>query len=502
MIAVFIRHRAMLITIVALGLFFGRNHPLTAAPGSLTLGSANGFNQYILEDVTLTDSRAGGRAAYGGTATLTNHQIGDDATCIPALNIAIFGDDLDYMGGQINAGSAVYAGTIISDTFNLTCPGATFTMDDPVDFAAAAIELATLSSDYASQPANGITNLGASCFVELRGTSTGENVFAFDGSALTNNSTSTCNLFVNVPCGATALINISGETINLAYLDVVIIGGITRGQVLFNLHEATTVTMTNGSDFEGSVLAPLADFNVQGESFIEGTLVAKSLSGDTFNSNDFPLLPAQSTCFDFGDLPDAFGIVTEAQNGARHEITDLYLGIGVDGEADGQQSALANDDDTTGVADEDGIVATPSEWTVTDGGEVMVTASADGCLTGWIDWDDDKTFADADELIINNVAVMAGINTLSFDVPTGGNVDQKFGRFRLYPATIDDGCVAVSPIGLITGGEVEDYRFIFADPSAISLLTTNAGTISAVTLTFVTLLLLAGITVRSTYNRP
>ena len=58
---------------------------------------------------------------------------------------------------------------------------------------------------------------------------------------------------------------------------------------------------------------------------------------------------------DFGDAPDAYR-TTLATGGAHHWVTpNMHLGLVIDAELDGQPSADAMKDDTTGSDDEDGI---------------------------------------------------------------------------------------------------------------------------------------------------
>ena len=98
---------------------------------------------------------------------------------------------------------------------------------------------------------------------------------------------------------------------------------------------------------------------------------------------------------DFGDAPDPTYPTLLASDGARHVIVSgLYLGAGVDGDADGQPDATATGDDNDGNDDEDGVVFTSSlipGYTAS----VDVTASAPGTLNAWMDFNGDGDWADA-----------------------------------------------------------------------------------------------------------
>ncbi len=178
---------------------------------------------------------------------------------------------------------------------------------------------------------------------------------------------------------------------------------------------------------------------------------------------------------DYGDLPVSYDLTVVEDNGARHVSSALLLGATVDGETDGQESADAgrsgvdgddgNDDD-----DEDGVLV-PGAWAEGgQGGVVDVTVTGGiGCLSAWIDWDNNADFADGGDQILSMVEVSAGVNPIRFDVPVGaltvpGNYD-RFARFRLAPDSGTPGdCSddsAIELVGLISGGEVEDHYLNF-----------------------------------------
>lgn len=176
---------------------------------------------------------------------------------------------------------------------------------------------------------------------------------------------------------------------------------------------------------------------------------------------------------DFGDLPDSYGGTRAGEDGASHVITPgLSLGSTVDGEADGQPSTQANGDG----GDEDGVVPVgdPTEWLEgTDGGEIIVTVTGEGCLNAWFDWNVDGSFEGPGEQIITNLLVDGTTGTISFDIPTGGIEGSdlpRYARYRLTPRDGDNGCSEViGATGSVVGGEVEDYRYIVNEPTAVTL---------------------------------
>lgn len=166
--------------------------------------------------------------------------------------------------------------------------------------------------------------------------------------------------------------------------------------------------------------------------------------------------------YDFGDAPDPTYPTLLASTGAQHLLDDsVYLGACVDSESDGQPTATADGDDTTGGAsygtctggdDEDGVTFTSviAPGTTAD---VDVTASAVCTLSAWIDFNQDGDWADVDEDIFpGGQALTAGVNSLSYAVPAGAAVGDTFARFRCTT----DGAVAYT--GLASDGEVEDYQ--------------------------------------------
>jgi hypothetical protein len=176
-------------------------------------------------------------------------------------------------------------------------------------------------------------------------------------------------------------------------------------------------------------------------------------------------------CYDYGDLPNTYGITTNSENGARHSIGNLYLGASVDSENDGQPNASALGDDNNG-DDEDGVVLTPGvPWTNDDGGSLNVTVTGGpGCLSGWMDWNNDGDFEDEGEFIIQNLPLAAGQHQVTFDIPDGIDLEGNFfARFRLYAPGEDGTCSGASLTGAATNGEVEDYVFDPATPTAVTI---------------------------------
>ncbi len=172
---------------------------------------------------------------------------------------------------------------------------------------------------------------------------------------------------------------------------------------------------------------------------------------------------------DFGDAPTAAqsGFPSNyptrfSDNGARHKLSALFLGAGVDAETDGQPSATAAGDESVS-SPNDGIsfLVTPIASSRRDTFSLLqVAASASGKLDGWIDLNRDGDWNDAGEQIVVNQSVTSGNQLVFFSIPVGASPGGTFARFRLSSLG------GLSPIGPAADGEVEDYRITLLDGAA------------------------------------
>ncbi|WP_417388924.1 GEVED domain-containing protein [Gimesia sp.] len=182
---------------------------------------------------------------------------------------------------------------------------------------------------------------------------------------------------------------------------------------------------------------------------------------DSINTLAFGLSTAANYGLDFGDAPTEYPTLL-ADDGARHNLEGgLTLGASVDYEADGLPSLDASGDGL----DDDGVIFLDPEDNVTTGisasdvfATIEVTASGDGYLQGWIDFNRDGAW-DASEQIVTDVFVTAGVNTISFAVPTGADfvVGDTYARFRLSSEA------SIGVTGLAPDGEVEDYQITLTE---------------------------------------
>ncbi|MFZ5809968.1 MAG: MSCRAMM family protein [Chloroflexota bacterium] len=217
----------------------------------------------------------------------------------------------------------------------------------------------------------------------------------------------------------------------------------------------------------------------------------------------------QRKLLDYGDLNEnpaagpAYGITTFGNDGGRHEVVEgsVRLGESADIEGDGQPTVNASGDGS----DEDGVVRGLTTWgggsgqvivTVTDPDDVGDPGDpAAGCLMGWLDYynattgelEPDGVFTESftfggntySEKIIDNLYVPAGVNTINFALPpiNVGSNWFMFARFRLSPFNAGQGwdeasgkCnqAAAGLTGLVQGGEIEDYGWLFG-PTSVEL---------------------------------
>jgi len=154
---------------------------------------------------------------------------------------------------------------------------------------------------------------------------------------------------------------------------------------------------------------------------------------------------------DYGDAPDPTYPTLQASDGARHIIVSgFHLGASVDLEGDGQPTAAADGDDTSGADDEDGVVFTSGIGRGLNA-SLEVTASATGLLSAWIDFNADGDWNDAGEQVFTDLNLAAGVNPLSLQVPITAALGSTYARFRFSLTT------GLYPNGYATHGEVEDY---------------------------------------------
>jgi PKD repeat protein len=207
---------------------------------------------------------------------------------------------------------------------------------------------------------------------------------------------------------------------------------------------------------------PKVIYNNPGTFSVFLKIICESGAEDSIINVDYITARECGDSLDFGDAPDSPYPTLLNSNGARHVISpNLYLGTGVDPDANGQPSAQADGDDKNitfpGIpypsGDEDGVQIAPI---VTTGMSVPVTvfASASGVVNAWLDLDGNGCWADAGEHIIAAQPVTAGANTFTLTIPAAAQSGQSYARFRLSSVR------NLGYDGPAPDGEVEDYPVV------------------------------------------
>jgi hypothetical protein len=200
--------------------------------------------------------------------------------------------------------------------------------------------------------------------------------------------------------------------------------------------------------------------------------IASLYAADQFRASDHDPVIVGLELFsaDYSDSPGSYGSATHSGSS--------MLALGELKSSDGTPPGAGGDDGS-----DDGVVPMLPAWSTANDGQIRVTVTGGaGYVTGWIDWDQDGTFADPAERVFINEAFEDGeTRPISFAIPDGTNIgagsaNAFYGRFRVYPtaqtllaAAIPEGPSALpSPTGNAVGGEVEDYQFSF-NPTAVTL---------------------------------
>ncbi len=171
--------------------------------------------------------------------------------------------------------------------------------------------------------------------------------------------------------------------------------------------------------------------------------------------------------YDYGDLPDLASGTTgindyetyDSTGGPKHLIIDgLYLGDTVDIDNDGVPNTHALGDDTDNIDDEDGLTIF-SSLDIFPGGTIKIplhyvnTTGATAYIEAWIDWNGDGDFLDANEMVFDVSDPSAGLyDYIETMVPLDSNLNEQLG-FRIRISNEDN----MTPLGIVSSGEVEDY---------------------------------------------
>ncbi len=251
---------------------------------------------------------------------------------------------------------------------------------------------------------------------------------------------------------------------------------------LLSIDPATGLTTTiiqvlSESELEFNFTFGAQYFDVQGNLYISnngnGFIYKINIDGIHSTANFFTYGPSSSsndgarcalapviiqTAVDFGDAPDTYGTSLE-KSGARHALSQLYLGEIIDGEANAYVNPL-NDDSSDQNDDEDGV----SFITGIEIGETALinvhASQSGGFLNAWIDWDHDGVFNE-DEKIISERSLLEGDNFIEVSVPVWAHTGDTWSRFRISSTQ------SLGPTGGVSDGEVEDYPVMITETGVL-----------------------------------
>jgi choice-of-anchor A domain-containing protein len=240
------------------------------------IGPAQGFNVFAFDDIDLYNVDAHGRIAAGGDAKLTNFGTASELPASGAGDTLVVGGDLNYSNGQVYVGDVVVGGNVISSP---SIPNGTLKSGNPINFAEAEQFYKNYSAQLGNLAANGTVTIQPWKAIELKGNSSDLNVFELNASDLASASSFDLEFDAN----STVLVNVTGNPFNLTngfqmnLNDNPNGGGANR--VLFNFVDATQLNST-GFSWQGSVLAPLAEYKEFSNGHINGQMIARSITGN------------------------------------------------------------------------------------------------------------------------------------------------------------------------------------------------------------------------------
>ncbi|MFC1568929.1 GEVED domain-containing protein [bacterium] len=165
--------------------------------------------------------------------------------------------------------------------------------------------------------------------------------------------------------------------------------------------------------------------------------------------------------YDFGDAPDLGYGTTIAKNGAQHLMNpEVFIGHQLDTDFDGQPHLEAKGDDDDGLDDEDGVEMV-YPLALDSKPQIQIELSFSGFLNAWMDLDQNGSWIESDDHIINNIELPAG--THLFEIPAFEDIEpgERMTRFRF----------STEPNlwfkGYAIDGEVEDHLIMIDAYNAI-----------------------------------
>lgn len=242
---------------------------------TIDLGQASDYNVFIFGNYQSNSwNSIAGAVAVGGDANISTSTISNSANHNYGL---VVGGDLTKSYGNVT-GTTWVGGNVTKPQYDYYNSYSTATTS-PIDFAATKTQLSSLSNSLANTASTGSVNYNYGTNGYLSGTGSSVEYFTLSGSDLSSiNNWS----FSNIASGATLILNVSGNAINLT-------GGwsgFSAYNVLFNFYDATALNLSN-INFDASILAVNATvFGSSGN--VSGTVVANGWNNSlTLGNNQF-----------------------------------------------------------------------------------------------------------------------------------------------------------------------------------------------------------------------
>ncbi|MEU6922084.1 choice-of-anchor A family protein [Streptomyces sp. NPDC046631] len=276
--------------------------PRADAAGCTTdaFGIAGKYGEFVLgDDVHSPDAEGavavGGNADFRGGFSVANELSAAEVDALPGrASLVVRGDLLN--GSSVTAvmkGNAAVGGKV-SDRALEMHSGSFGQNAGLIDFDAEFTKLRAYSSALAKEPATTGTEVELSgSKLTLEGGNTTRNVFKVTADQLEQAK----DIYLRVPAGATAVVNVSGESYDMAKAgttgfflsggqDYVLddklqsaSDGKVRARLLWNFPEARTVTKSSQAAWPGSVLAPGAHLELGTGAPVNGSVWVASLHG-------------------------------------------------------------------------------------------------------------------------------------------------------------------------------------------------------------------------------
>jgi choice-of-anchor A domain-containing protein len=248
----------------------------TGTNGSCFISDLVDVNLYVKKDAVPAGGDTQGMLYVGGNLIADTYVVGEKLTLDCTQYSLVVGGNLSISAGSVQGGKAVFAGSTASvANVGFDCGG--LQRQKLVDFVTLEAEVNDTSAMLSTLPTNGTVNdYDSVADVQvLSGADRRRNVFRIDASQLVH------NVEVDFPLGSTAVINVSGTSVNWTDLEVCLNGNCTddfeSGFVIWNFYEATSLFLS-GIAVQGTVLAPLATLD-GGPGSISGSVIVQYLKG-------------------------------------------------------------------------------------------------------------------------------------------------------------------------------------------------------------------------------